>query len=206
MARTKVKVGVVGVGGMGAGHCSCCDSVSEVKLTAVCDIDPERAAEMGEKHKVPHFLNHKDLIKSGLVDGITIATPHYFHPPIAIDAFRAGLHVLSEKPIAVQTSQAARMIKAAEKSGKVFAVMFQQRTTPQIRLARKLMEQGVLGEMRRTLLVMPSFRRGVGGSIFFAAILLGIGLGEIIGWPVTGAAILIALGISTLIRGLSRSD
>ena len=158
MARDKVRVGVVGVGGMGAGHCNCCKEVAEVALSAVCDIDEARAREMGQKFGVPHFTKHRDLIKSGLVDAVTIATPHYFHPPIAIDAFKAGLHVLSEKPIAVQVSQAQRMIDAARKSGKAFAVMFQQRTTPEIRAARKLVEDGVLGEIKRTLMVAPSFR------------------------------------------------
>jgi len=158
MAEQKVRVGVVGVGGMGAAHCECCQKVEEVELAAVADIDAERAAEVGQKYGVPHFASHEELINSGLVDAITIATPHYFHPPIAIDAFKAGLHVLSEKPIAVRISMAEKMVAAAEQSGKVFAVMFQRRSSPEVRKARELVDSGALGEIRRTLLVSPEFR------------------------------------------------
>lgn len=158
MARRKLRVGIVGVGGMGGSHCNACGRLNEVKLTAVCDIDPDRAQEIGERFGVPHFVKHRDLLKSGLVDGIIIGTPHYFHPPIAIDAFKTGLHVLSEKPIAVRTSQAVRMVRAAEKSGKVFAAMFQRRTEPTVRAARRLVERGVLGEVTRTLMIFPTFR------------------------------------------------
>jgi len=161
MAKDKVRIGVVGVGGMGAAHCDCAQRVEEVALAAVADIDGARAREVGEQFAVPWFRSHEELIGAGLVDAITIATPHYFHPPIAIDAFRAGLHVLSEKPIGVQISEAEKMVKAARESGKVFSVMFQRRTEPAVRKARELVEAGVLGEVRRTALISPTFRSQV---------------------------------------------
>ena len=158
MAADKVRLGVIGVGGMGSGHCQGSQSVEEVKLSAVADVDAARAKEVGEKYGVPYFTDHKELLKKKLVDAVIVATPHYYHPIIAIDAFRAGLHVLSEKPIAVQVSQAEKMIKAAEKAKKVFGVMFQRRTEPAVKVARQIVESGELGEIRRTLLVSPEFR------------------------------------------------
>ncbi len=158
MAGEKVRVGVIGVGGMGGGHCKTCQRIEEVELTAVADIDADRAREIGEKFSVPHFERHEDLLAKGIVDAVIIATPHYFHPPIAIDAFEAGLHVLSEKPVGVRVGMVERMIEAAEKSGKLFCVMFQMRALPGIRKARELVEGGELGEIKRTLLVSPEFR------------------------------------------------
>jgi len=158
MAEKKLRVGVVGVGGMGTAHCECCRKVEEVELAAVADISPEQARAVGEKFGVPCFESHQELIKAGLVDAITIATPHYFHPPIAIDAFEAGLHVLSEKPIGVRISRAERMVEASKKAEKVFAVMFQRRSTPEVRKARELVESGALGDIKRTLLISPEFR------------------------------------------------
>jgi len=158
MAEQKVRVGIIGVGGMGSAHCGSCGKVDEVELTAVADIDPDRAKEIGEQFGVPYFDNHEDLLKAKLADAVMVATPHYFHPPIAIAAFEAGLHVLSEKPIGVQISMAEKMVAAAKKSGKVFGVMFQRRTEPSIRKARELVEGGVLGEIKRTLLISPEFR------------------------------------------------
>ena len=70
----------------------------------------------------------RTLFESGSVDGVIIATPHYYHPPLAIEAFKSGLHVLIEKPAGVYTKQVREMNEAAEKSGKVFGIMYNQRT------------------------------------------------------------------------------
>ncbi len=78
------------------------------------------------------------LLDSGTVDAVLIATPHFDHPSIAVKAFEKGLHVLCEKPIGVYGSQAREMVEAAHRSGKKFAVMFNQRTSPLYRKAREL--------------------------------------------------------------------
>ena len=154
----KVRIGVVGVGGMGQGHCAYMHELDVGELTAVCDAVPEVAQEVGERHKVPHFSNHRDLMDSGLVDAVLIATPHYQHPPIAVDGFRRGLHVLSEKPIAVSVKQASRMIRAADRSDKVFAVMFQLRAQPVYQAAKKLLDDGRVGELVRASLILGMYR------------------------------------------------
>jgi len=156
----KVRMGVIGTGGMGQGHCGCISSEKcpESVLTAVCDIVPEVAQEIGEKYSVPYFTKHEDLLNSGLVDAITIATPHYFHPPIAIDAFKRDLHVLTEKPIGVTVQAARKMIRAAERSGKVFSVIFQSRHTPKYIAAKKLIDEGKLGEINRVELIISNYR------------------------------------------------
>jgi len=158
MSEERVRLAVVGVGGMGSGHCGVVQDIEEIELVAVSDILPERAREIGERHDVPFFTDHRELIGAGLADALLVATPHYFHPPVAIDAFEAGLHVLSEKPIGVRIGDAERMVEAARKSGKVFCVMFQMRSEPDVTKARELVEAGALGQVRRTLLISPEFR------------------------------------------------
>jgi len=158
MSDEKVRVAIVGVGGMGSAHAQSCTQIEEIELTALVDVNPRRAQEVGEQFGVPHFTSHKEVIGAGLADAVVIATPHYFHPPIAIDAFEAGLHVLSEKPIGVLIGEAEEMAEAWRKSGKVFAVMFQMRSQANIEKARQLVEDGELGEVRRTLLISPEFR------------------------------------------------
>jgi predicted dehydrogenase len=154
----KVRCGVIGVGGMGSGHCGTIPRLEEVELTAVCDVVPEVARSVAEKHGVRGFERYEDLLDSGLVDMVLIATPHYFHTPIAIAAFERGLHVLSEKPIAVSVSDADRMIRAARASGKKFGVMFQMRTSARNRAAKRLVEEGRLGEIYRVSLTMGWYR------------------------------------------------
>lgn len=156
--KNVVRMGVVGVGGMGQGHCKTMKGVEEMKLTAVCDIDPVTAEKVGAEHGVPWFQRHRDLIRSGLCDAVLIATPHPPRPPIAIDAMKAGLHVLSEKPLSERVSTADKMIAAARETGVVFAVDFQRRTEPAFKKAIELVRSGVLGQVYRRTLISPEYR------------------------------------------------
>jgi predicted dehydrogenase len=158
MAMERVRIGVIGTGGMGSGHCNIIPKIPETELTAICDIDPQTRQKVAEQYGVPGFATHSELLDSGLVDAVTIATPHYFHPPIAIDAFRRGLHVLSEKPLGVTVAAVDAMIQAAKESGKKFAVMYQMRTEPPNIAARRIVESGQLGNIYRTSGVMAWYR------------------------------------------------
>ena len=154
----KVRCGIIGVGGMGSGHARNMAKIKEVEFTAVADNDPGALKAATDTYGIPGFLDGNDLIHSGLVDAVLIATPHYFHPTYAIEAMRAGLHVLAEKPIAVQVSEADRVIQVAKETGMVFAVGFQLHGLPEVQAARKLIDDGRLGEIYRTLLVEGRFR------------------------------------------------
>jgi len=156
--KGSIRVAVVGVGGMGSGHCKNIMAVDETKLVAVCDIDKATADDVGKRFGVRRFYKHGDLLDWGKMDGVVVATPHYAHPTVGCAALRAGYHVLSEKPMAVTVGAADRFIRAAKKSGKVFSVMFQRRSEPRIKAAFDVVKSGRLGELRRTLLVSPEFR------------------------------------------------
>ena len=153
-----VRFGIIGVGGMGSGHARYLAQIPEARLTAVCDISPEALQAATDNYEVPGFASHMALLDSGLVDAVLVATPHYFHPPIAIDAMRKGIHVISEKPMAVTVSAADAMIQAARETGVIFAVMFQQRALPASQAAKALVDQGRLGPLYRTLLIDAHFR------------------------------------------------
>ncbi|HET6387651.1 MAG TPA: Gfo/Idh/MocA family oxidoreductase [Armatimonadota bacterium] len=154
----RVRCGIIGVGGMGSGHVRIIPSLEEVELTAVSDANNEVCQSVASKAGVPGFNDYKELLDSGLVDMVLIATPHYFHPPIAIDAFDRGIHVLSEKPIAVTVSQAGNMIAAAKRSGKQFGVMYQMRSEAVNQAVHKVIQDGGLGEIYRTALIMGWYR------------------------------------------------
>jgi predicted dehydrogenase len=89
---------------------------------------------------------------------VMVATPHYFHPEIAIYAMEKGKPVISEKPIAVTVSQGDAMVAAARRTGTPFAVMHQTRAEPLWRAAGQLVRSGRLGEIYRTMLVYADFR------------------------------------------------
>lgn len=148
----KVRVGVIGVGGMGSHHCGYLNTVQGASLAAVCDIDATKADRVGRQYNVPHYTSYKGLLASGKVDMVMIATPHYFHPPITREAFAHGLHVLSEKPIAVDVKEARltnELYEAKYSKTLKFGVMFQARTNPLFRKVRELIAAGELGDIFR---------------------------------------------------------
>ena len=154
----KVRVGVIGVGGMGYGHCKSVESLKETELTCVCDVEEEVAKEKGDEFKAKYFTDYKELINSGLCDGVIVATPHWFHPDISVLAMENNLHCLSEKPIAVTVAGADRMVEVARRNKRVFAVMYQRRTMPVIKKASEIIKSGALGELQRTLFVNSNYR------------------------------------------------
>lgn len=154
----QVRIGIIGFGGMGAAHAKMIRDISEVQLTAVADIDPQAAQLAQEQYGVPTFTDYRECIDSGLIDAVLIATPHPSHPEIAEYAFEKGLHVLCEKPIAINPKEADRMINAARQAGKVFATMYQMRTERHYRVARRAVEEGLIGEVMRTELVSAWYR------------------------------------------------
>ncbi len=153
-----LRFGVIGTGGMGSGHCGTIRKLQHAKLTAVCDSNLSTAERAGEKFNVPFFNDHKKLIKSGLCDVVLIATPHPMRPGVSIDCMKAGLHVLSEKPLSERVSSAEKMIKAARKNGIVFAVMFQRRFEPVVISAMNIIKRGKIGKIYRTIVISPEYR------------------------------------------------
>ncbi|MFT3787131.1 MAG: Gfo/Idh/MocA family oxidoreductase [Tepidisphaeraceae bacterium] len=158
---SELRIGVVGVGNMGSGHVKMVPKMPGAKLTGVADINPD-ALEKQKPHApdATFFPTASEMIRSGKIDAITVATPHYDHVPIAIEALKAGLHVLVEKPIAVSTTAARQLVDEAQKHPNlVFGIMFNQRTNPLYRKMRELIAAGELGDIRRiTWLITDWFR------------------------------------------------
>lgn len=143
-----LRVGIVGLGNMGALHARSIveGKVPRMRLTAVCDADTERL-EFGPS--VRTFTDSRALIRSGEVDAIVIATPHYSHTTIGIDALEHGLHVMMEKPISVHKADCQRLIAVHKGRQQVFGAMFNQRTDLFYRRIRELVRNGDLGAIRR---------------------------------------------------------
>ena len=161
----KVRIGIIGIGNIGSAHASNIygGKAEGLVLCALCDNSKERANELRTQYPdIPIYENADELIESADVDAVIISTPHYAHPELAIKAFRRGLHVLSEKPIAVYCKAAEEMIEAAKESGKVFAVMFNQRTNKLFGEAKRIISAGRLGELRRSVWIVTNWYRKQG--------------------------------------------
>ena len=158
----KLRLGIVGVGNMGRSHINSCAEgrLPEIEITAVADIDESKFAYAREKIPgVKCFGTATEMFNSGLCDAVLIATPHYFHPPMAEEAMRAGLHVMSEKPAGVYTKAVRELIEYTETSDKTYAIMFNQRTNCLYRKMKEIIDSGKYGQMKRVSWIITDWFR-----------------------------------------------
>lgn len=159
MKQRRLKTAVIGLGAAGRFHCEAmAGAVPEMELTAVVESVPEAAAGVAAAHGVPVFSSCRELIRAGVCEAVTIATPHTCHADVAVECFRAGLHVLTEKPLAESVVQADRMLRAARRARRAFGCIFQQRFDPFVEKALALMQSGRMGRLMRATLVFNDFR------------------------------------------------
>jgi predicted dehydrogenase len=154
-----VRLGIIGMGNMGKFHADylLAGKVSRAELTAVCSTSPGKL----EKYKALQiFDDGEKLIRSGSLDAVVIATPHYQHTSLGIAAFEAGLHVMVEKPISAHKADAERLIGVHQKHPKqVFAAMFQLRTEPRYLAIQKLIQNGEVGQVVRINWIITDWYR-----------------------------------------------
>ena len=158
----EVRVGIIGIGNMGSAHAvNIFDGkVQNMHLSAICDTDPKKLEWAKERLEgVSLYQNYKEMYASGEIDAVVIATPHKLHPVMAIEAFKQGLHVLTEKPAGVERSSVRKMNEAAAKSGKVFGIMYNQRTNPLFAKLKAMVEEGSLGEIKRMVWIITNWYR-----------------------------------------------
>ena len=156
MLTRMVRLGIVGLGNMGSGHVANMHRINRCSLTAVCDVVPQK---LGKYSDYKTFTSSEEMIRSGEIDAILIAVPHYGHTTIGIDAMQNGIHVLTEKPISVHKADCERLIAAHTDKNLIFAAMFNQRTDPYYQRIRSIVQSGELGEIRRTACIATDWFR-----------------------------------------------
>ena len=128
----EVRFGLIGLGAMGMAHAkTLLSSVPDARLCAAVTTSEAHKAELlalPGASDVRVFATAAEMYASGLIDAVLIATPHRLHVQQAVEAFRAGVHVLLEKPMGVSTQEVRLLNAEADKSGRAFGAMFNQRT------------------------------------------------------------------------------
>jgi len=160
-AMKKVRFGVIGLGNMGGPHANWCanEGGRDVTLGAVCDIVAAKAREHGQKHGVPHFTDAVEMMDSGLIDAVIVATPHYWHSPLVIHAARRKLQVLCEKPVESRIGRARAMVAECRKNKVAMGVVFHHRTRAIMRKMKQLVDRGAIGEVYRIEMVCSNWFR-----------------------------------------------
>jgi len=146
----KIKIAIIGCGSIATkAHMGNYQQLTDrFEVVAVCDIVPGRAEAFAKNFGVPAFFeDYHDVLNLEGLDAVDICTPNYLHSVIAVEAFEKGLHVLCEKPDAINPEEALKMKAAAEKSGKRLMVIRNNRFTNQAMYLKKYIEEGGLGKI-----------------------------------------------------------
>ncbi len=146
----KIKIGIIGTGGISHAHMRPYMSFEDVEVVAACDIVPGKARAFLDKYgleKAPAFENCQEMVKAVAMDGVSICTYNTTHAECTIAALEAGIHVLCEKPMSFTLQEAADMVKASKKSGKILTIGFQPRYDYMRRKVDHMINSGALGKV-----------------------------------------------------------
>ncbi len=146
-----VRLGIVGMGNIGSHHADylLAGKVKRCELKAVADAATDKLVSF-QQRGLRIFDDGREMIRSGDVDAVIIATPHYQHTTLGINALQAGLHVMVEKPISAHKADAERLLAVRRQHPRqVFAAMFQMRTESRYAKIKKLIAGGDLGQIVR---------------------------------------------------------
>lgn len=145
-----LRAGVVGLGWAGQQHMNAYVSHPDVELVAVAGLEDGPREQLGESLGVApdqRYRGYQEMIDGAGLDVISVATPTALHAPVAVAALNAGVHVLSEKPLAENAERGAEMVAAAHANDRVLDVSFNHRRRGDVKALRQLVEDGLLGEI-----------------------------------------------------------
>lgn len=146
----KLRVGIIGTGGIANAHIKQYLQMPDVELVAGCDLVPGKAAEFFKKYGVEaktEFRDYIEMLDTMNLDCVSICTYNRTHKECTVAALERGVHVLLEKPMSVTTEEAAEIIRAEKKSGKVLSIGFQPRFDANMQMIKKIVQSGELGQV-----------------------------------------------------------
>ena len=160
----KLKIGIIGCGGIANGkHMPSLKKVEECEMVAFCDLIIDRAEKAAAEYGTPDakvYVDYKELLADETIDVVHVLTPNRAHSFITVDALEAGKHVMCEKPMAINSAEALKMLEAARRTGKKLTIGYQNRQVPDHQYLKTEAEQGTFGNIYYAR-AMALRRRGV---------------------------------------------
>jgi predicted dehydrogenase len=142
-----IRIGIFGLGWWGKQIGTCLAGSSRFKVVVGCDVDHNMAAPFARSHGFDLVMDYKELLKRSDIDAIAVVTPHALHEEMAVAAFAAGKQVFCEKPLALTSASAERILEACKKAGGVLGIGHERRYEPAMEEMRRLFESGTLGRI-----------------------------------------------------------
>lgn len=142
-----IKIGIVGAGSIAKAHSKAILNNEDCILTAVCDTVEERAAEIAQIHNAEVFTDYKDMCEKADMDAVILNLPHFLHCDAAVFFLEKNIHVLVEKPMAINVPECEKMINASKKSGAKLAIGHVQRYYSAYRAVKEIVQSGKYGKL-----------------------------------------------------------
>ncbi len=148
----RMRIGIIGTGWIAEAHMASYLKMPDVDIVAGADLVPGKADAFFKKFEVEGaktYLSHKEMLDDASLnlDAVSVCTYNATHAECAIYALEKGIHVLLEKPMCVTTEEAIEIMKAEKKSGKVLSIGFQPRLDPNMKMIKKIVDSGELGDI-----------------------------------------------------------
>lgn len=143
----KLGVAIIGCGAIFPLHAKAISAIKDVNLLLVVDIDADKATRAGIEYACDATDDYREILNDNRIDVVHLCTPHHLHAEMAEELLRAGKHVLTEKPIAVDLPSAMRMLEAAQESSGQLGVVFQNRYNDASVYIKKTIDSGDLGKL-----------------------------------------------------------
>ena len=158
-----VRIALIGIGGMGGYHLKCLMETPDLKLVAVCEKNIERedvirSLAVVKEHSIPTYDDYVKMLEGIDAEAVLVATPHFFHVPMAMAALERGFHVFCEKPPAPVASECDKMLKAKKKHKKLVGIHFQSTGVPSAVRLKELISAGELGRIKEIVTTMFWYR------------------------------------------------
>lgn len=142
-----IRIGIIGLGWWGKQIVTCLSESPRFMVVAGCDIDAQMATPFAAAHQFDLTDNYKTLLKRPDIDAIAVVTPHLLHEDMVVAGLAAGKQVFCEKPLALTTASAERILAACGKAGGVLGIGHERRYEPALEEMRRLFESGALGRL-----------------------------------------------------------
>lgn len=143
-----LKVGIIGCGNIFPMHAASVQKREDAELVAVCDNKVERAEEKAKQLDVSAYYDYEEMFEAEDLDVVHVCLPHHLHAPATHAATKRGIHVMTEKPMAITYEDAKEMLEGARKNNVLLGVIFQNRYNPGSQLIKEMLLNGKLGAIK----------------------------------------------------------
>lgn len=158
--NSPLRVGIIGCGRIFQKHCQALQDLrTRIEIVGLCDTDPSNLQLAHEKFpKATCFVDYEKMLSSSNIDAVCISTPSWLHVEMAIEALKAGKHVLCEKPLGLDYDSSLLAVNCAKEQRKLLAMVFQNRCNPPIRFLKEALENNQLGKVYSVTAIMRWYR------------------------------------------------